>query len=99
MRRSAIQPVLESLSEGTKSLPPLIRSRHCQRGVPRKTDSELQSGSDTTANAPGKTEVGCCQENEKKMNVLPNRTTRHWHSVAHGEKTLAVRSERSRASG
>jgi hypothetical protein len=28
-----------------------------------------------------------------------NQTTGHWYSVAHGERTLAVRSERSRASG
>jgi hypothetical protein len=28
-----------------------------------------------------------------------NRTTRHWYSVAQREKTLTVRSERSRVSG
>jgi catechol 2,3-dioxygenase-like lactoylglutathione lyase family enzyme len=28
-----------------------------------------------------------------------NQTTGHWYRMAHGEKTLAVRAERSRASG
>jgi hypothetical protein len=31
--------------------------------------------------------------------LLLEQTTGHWYSVAHGERTLAVRSERSRASG
>ena len=36
---------------------------------------------------------------ELVMAVILNRTTGHWHSVKLCENTLAVRSERSRASG
>jgi hypothetical protein len=39
------------------------------------------------------------KEDERKLRLRLNQTTRLWHSAAQVEKTQAVRSERSRTSG